>query len=80
MIAEANAWKVLYGRNMNTKYLTLMEQILEQVDDMFKRLSRPIKDLDDIRQAMAAQKEVREKEIFIDSCLGPIEVYNYDIL
>ena len=75
MVAEANAWKVLYGRNMNKKYLTLMEQIMEQVDDMSKRLSRPIKDLDDVRQAMAAQREVREKEIFIDTSLGPVEVY-----
>ena len=74
MVAETTAWKVLYGRNMNTKYLTLMEQILEQVDDMSKRLSRPIKDLDDVRQGMATQREVREKEIFIESSLGPVEV------
>lgn len=74
MAAEANAWKVLYGRNMNTKYLTLMEQVMEQVDDLSKKLSRPIKDLDDIRQAMAALREIRDKEIYIDSCLGPVEV------
>lgn len=75
MAAEANAWKVLYGRNMNTKYLTLMEQVMEQIDDMSRRLSRPIKDLDDIRQAMATLKEIRENEIYIDSCLGPVEVW-----
>ena len=74
MAAEANAWKVLYGRNMNTKYLTLMEQIMEQIEDFSKRLSRPIKDLDDVRQAMATQKEIRENEIYIDSCLAPVEV------
>ena len=74
MAAEANAWKVLYGRNMNTKYLTLMEQIMEQIEDLSKRLSRPINDLDDVRQAMATLKEIREKEIYIDSCLGPVEV------
>ena len=75
MAAETNAWKVLYGRNMNTKYLSLMEQIMEQIDDMSRRLSRPIKDLDDIRQAMATLKEIRENEIYIDSCLGPVEVW-----
>ena len=74
MAAEANAWKVLYGRNMNTKYLNLMEEIMEQIEDMTKRLSRPIKDLDDIRQGMATLKEMREKEIYIDNCLGPVEV------
>ena len=74
MAAEANAWKVLYGRKMNTEYLTLMENIMEQIEDLSRRLSRPIKDLDDVRQAMATLKEIREKEIYIDSCLGPVEV------
>ena len=74
MKAEANAWKVQFGRNMNTKYLTLMDKIMEMIDDFTKRLARPIKDLDDVRQAMAALKEIRENEIFIDSSLDPIEV------
>ncbi len=72
--AEAKAWKVLYGRSMNSKYQTLMDQIMEQLDDLSKRMSRPIKDLDDVRQAMTSLKELREKEIFIDSTLGPVEV------
>ena len=74
MAAEANAWKVLYGRKMNTEYLTLMDNVMEQIEDLSRRLSRPIKDLDDVRQAMATLKETREKEIYIDSCLGPVEV------
>ena len=74
MAAEANAWKVMYGRKMNTEYLTLMENVMEQIEDLSRRLSRPIKDLDDVRQAMATLKEIREKEIYIDSCLGPVEV------
>ena len=74
MKAEAKAWKVQFGRNMNTKYLTLMDKIMEMIDDFTKRLARPIKDLDDVRQAMAALKEIRENEIFIDSSLDPIEV------
>lgn len=59
---------------MNAKYLSLMEKIMEQIDDLSKRLSRPIKDLDDVRQAMAALKETRENEIFIDQSLSPVEV------
>ena len=74
MAAEAKAWKVLYGRNMNTKYHTQMETYMEQIEDYSKRLSRPIKDLDDVRQAMATLKEIREHEIAIDSALGPTEV------
>ena len=72
--AEAKSWRVTYGRHMNTKYLTLMEKIMEQIEDLHKRLSRPIKDLDDVRQAMASLKELREKEIEIDSSLNPVEV------
>lgn len=72
--AEAKSWRVIYGRHMNTKYLTLMEKIMEQIEDLHKRLSRPIKDLDDVRQAMATLKELRENEIEIDSSLSPVEV------
>ena len=72
--AEAKGWKVLFARNMNTKYLALMDKIMEMIEDFSKRLSRPIKDLDDVRQAMAALKEVRENEIMIDTSLDPIEV------
>ena len=59
---------------MNTKFSTLMEKTLEQIEDISKRLSRPIKDLDDVRTSMAALKEIRENEIQIDMSLSPIEV------
>ena len=59
---------------MNKKYSTLLDSILEQIEDLSKRLSRPIKDLDDIRVAMGALKEIRENEIYIDMSLAPIEV------
>lgn len=57
--AEAKGWKVQFGRNMNTKYLSIMEKLMEMIDGFTKRLSRPIKDLDDVRQAMNALKELR---------------------
>lgn len=59
---------------MNKKYSTLLDTTLEQIDDLSKRMSRPIKDLDDIRVAMQALKEIRENEIQIDMSLVPIEV------
>lgn len=74
IIAEAKSWKVLFGRRMNAKFNTTMEEILVQIEDISKRLSRPVKDLDDVRTAMAALKEIREEEIRIDMALGPIEV------
>lgn len=59
---------------MNEKYRQVMLDTLDQIEDLSKRLSRPIKDLDDIRVTMAAQKELRENEITIDLSLSPIEV------
>ena len=51
-----------------------MEEIFDFIADLSKRLTRPIKDLDDIRFAMAALKEMRENEIRIDMSISPIEV------
>ena len=62
---------------MNEMYRQVMQDTLEQIEDLSKRLSRPIKDLDDIRVTMAAQKELRENEITIDLSLGPVEVRMY---
>lgn len=74
LCAETKAWKVAFGRAMNERYCTMMDQILEQIDDINKRLCRPVKDLDDVRVAMAALKEIREHEIQMDMSIGPIEV------
>lgn len=64
----------MFGRHANAKYRTQMEEIFSFVDDLNKRLLRPIKDLDDIRLAMYALKEIRENEIKIDMNISPIEV------
>lgn len=52
-----------------------MEQIFTFIDEASKKLNRQIKDLDDIRIAMATLKEIREHQISIDFQVGPIEVY-----
>lgn len=54
-----------------------MENILAFIDDMCKKLSRPVKDLDDIRILMASLKEIRERQIDIDMTIGPIEVRDF---
>ena len=52
-----------------------MEEIFTFIEEMNKKLSRPIKDLDDIRYAMAGLKDIRENEIRIDMSILPIEVF-----
>ncbi|KAL8616403.1 Dynein heavy chain 5, axonemal [Nucella lapillus] len=73
LCAETKAWKVAYGKAANSKYGNLMKEVKDFVEDIMKRLSRPIKDLDDIRYAIAALKELREQEIRIDMSIDPIE-------
>nr|WAW84836.1 axonemal dynein heavy chain C [Halisarca dujardinii] len=73
LCAETKGWKVALGRLMNELYKESMEGLLAQVEDLSKRLSRPVKDLDDIRTSMGSLKELREDEIKIDMGLVPIE-------
>ena len=70
---EIRAWKTLFGRRLNIQYRQKMDEIVEFQEEHSKRLSRPIKDLEDVRQAMAALEIVRHKQIEIDMGLGPIE-------
>ena len=73
LLTETKGWRLHYGKACNHKYHNEMESTFTFIDDIGKRLSRPIKDLDDIRIAMAALKEIREKEIKTDMSIGPIE-------
>uniref|UniRef100_A0A3B4UMV2 Dynein axonemal heavy chain 5 n=1 Tax=Seriola dumerili TaxID=41447 RepID=A0A3B4UMV2_SERDU len=75
LTAETKNWMVDYGLYCNRKYRSEMEQIFAFVDEAGKKLNRQIKDLDDIRIAMAALKEIREQQISIDFQVGPIESY-----
>jgi dynein heavy chain len=71
---EIKAWKMLFGKHLNLKYKAMMDQVVEFEDELSLKLSRPIKDLEDVRQAMAALETIRQKQIEIDMHLGPIEV------
>ncbi|XP_075868615.1 dynein axonemal heavy chain 5 isoform X3 [Nelusetta ayraudi] len=73
LTAETKNWMVDYGQLCNKKYRSEMEQIFAFVDEAGKKLNRQIKDLDDIRIAMAALKEIREQQISTDFQVGPIE-------
>ena len=74
LTTETKIWRQHYGKACNLKYSTEMEEIFTFIEDVVKRLSRPLKDLDDVRFAMAALKDIRENEIRIDMSISPIEV------
>jgi dynein heavy chain len=50
-----------------------MTNVFIFIEDIEKRLSREIKDLEDIRLIMMAVKDLRENEIRIDMNITPIE-------
>lgn len=73
LMAETKAWMLVIGRHCNKKYGSEMENIFTLVEEFNKKLNRQIKDLDDIRIAMATLKEIREQQISIDFQVAPIE-------
>ena len=73
LVREAKAWTLAYGRQLNRSCSRDMDALVEFFDDMQKRLSRPVKDLDDIRAHMAALSEIRDAEVRIDLAIAPIE-------
>lgn len=70
---EAQSWKMTVGRTLNYKYRDILDDIVNFTSDYTRRLAHPIKDLDDVRFAMAALADLREHEIRIDMSLSPIE-------
>lgn len=56
-----------------------METIFTFIEETDRKLNRRIEDLDDIRTAMSALKDIRELQISIDSQVGPIEVVKKNV-
>ncbi|XP_077876201.1 dynein axonemal heavy chain 8 isoform X2 [Ictidomys tridecemlineatus] len=70
---EAKAWKMLLCRYLNEEYKKKMSDMIAFINEYLKKLSRPIRDLDDVRFAMEALSAIRDNEIQMDMTLGPIE-------
>lgn len=63
---ECRVWKRAFGAALNRRASADMNHVFSFVDRMTKRLQRPITDLEDVRGAMAALKEVRVF-VYVDS-------------
>ncbi|XP_004624242.1 dynein heavy chain 8, axonemal [Octodon degus] len=70
---EAKAWKMLLCRYLNEEYKKKMSDMIAFINEYLKKLSRPIRDLEDVRFAMEALSCIRDNEIQMDMTLGPIE-------
>uniref|UniRef100_H3AFE6 Dynein axonemal heavy chain 5 n=1 Tax=Latimeria chalumnae TaxID=7897 RepID=H3AFE6_LATCH len=73
LVQECRTWKRAFGSALNKKAAMDMDEIYSFIDNLNKRLSRPIVDLEDVRSAMEALKEIRDMEIKIDTTIGPVE-------
>ncbi|XP_054862859.1 dynein axonemal heavy chain 5 isoform X2 [Amphiprion ocellaris] len=70
---ECRLWKRAFGGELNRRASADMNAVFSLVEGLTKRLQRPITDLEDVREAMAALREVREEEVRIDTTIGPVE-------
>ncbi|XP_067147242.1 dynein axonemal heavy chain 5-like [Apteryx mantelli] len=79
LIQECRLRQRTFGLALNEKSATDMDEIYSFIDNLSKRLNRPIHDLDDVRGAMEALKKIRESEIKIEMTIGPVEE-SYSVL
>uniref|UniRef100_A0A8C3GNK9 Dynein axonemal heavy chain 8 n=1 Tax=Cairina moschata TaxID=8855 RepID=A0A8C3GNK9_CAIMO len=70
---EAKAWKMLLCHYLNEEYKKKMTDMMSFITTYLKKLSRPLRDLDDVRLAMEALSIIRDNKIQMDMTLGPIE-------
>lgn len=73
LITETRNWKLAFSKALNEKCAQDMDEMLEFMENQMKKLSRPVKDLDDVRSHMASLAEIRETSIRIDMTIQPIE-------
>lgn len=73
MTQEIREWIIRFVQRCNKKSREEMNEILKFIQQIDQRLSREIKDLEDIRLIMMAVKDLRDNEIEIEMKIIPIE-------
>lgn len=63
---------------MKKKYKREMDYVYAIMNDLERKLERPIRDLDDVRTVMETLKKIREQEVDMELKIDPVEVkYTY---
>ncbi|XP_062377845.1 dynein axonemal heavy chain 5 [Sardina pilchardus] len=73
LVQECRAWKRAFGAALSRQASVHMAEIYGFLETATRQLQRPLVDLEDVRSAMAALREVREGDIRIDSLIAPVE-------
>ena len=63
------------GQVLKKKYRREMDYVYAVINEMDRKLERPIRDLDDVRMVMDTLKKIREQEVDMELKIDPIEVY-----
>lgn len=59
---------------MRKKYKREMDYVYAIMNDLERKLERPIRDLDDVRTVMETLKKIREQEVDMELRIDPVEV------
>lgn len=59
---------------MKKKYKREMDYVFAVINEMERKLEKPIRDLDDVRMIMDTLKKIREQEVDMELKIDPIEV------
>lgn len=62
------------GQAMKKKYKKEMDYVYAVINEMDRKLDRPIRDLDDVRMVMETLSKIREQEVDMELRIDPIEV------
>lgn len=62
------------GQILRKKYQREMDYVYAVMNEMERKLERPIRDLDDVRVVMETLKKIRDQEVDMELSIEPIEV------
>jgi hypothetical protein len=74
LLTEVKACTFRIGQALRKKYKREMDYVYAVMNEMDRKLDRPIRDLDDVRLVMDTLKKIREQEVDMELRIEPIEV------
>lgn len=73
LITEIKSCTHRIGQAMKKKYRREMDYVYAVINEMERKLDRPIRDLDDVRMVMDTLRKMREQEVDMELKIDPIE-------
>lgn len=77
LVTELKSSTHRIGQCLKKKYRREMDYAYAVINEMDRKLDRPIRDLDDVRLVMETLKKIRDQEVDMDLRIDPIEVRDF---